>query len=48
MAIDCKARKPSVEFPVLRIVRFSGRALSERIETHVIEAVPVRVYSPTH
>ncbi len=46
MAIDFKARKPSVEFPVLRIVRFSGRALSEGIETHVIEAVPVRVYSP--
>lgn len=46
MAIDFKARKPSVEFPVLRIVRFSGRALSEGIETHVIEAVPVRIYSP--
>ncbi len=46
MAIDFKARKPSVEFPVLRIVRFSGRALSEGIETHVIEAVAVRVYSP--
>lgn len=46
MAIDFKARKPSVEFPVLRIVRFSGRALSEGSETHVIEAVPVRVYSP--
>lgn len=46
MAIDVKARKPSVEFPVLRIVRFSGRSLAEGIETHLIEAVPVRVYSP--
>lgn len=46
MAIDFKARKPSVEFPVLRIVRFSGRSLAEGIEQHVIEAVPVRIYSP--
>jgi Predicted transcriptional regulator len=46
MAIDVKAHKPSVEFPVLRIVRFSGRSLAEGIETHLIEAVPVRIYSP--
>ncbi len=46
MAIDFKARKPLVEFPVLRIVRFSGRSLAEGIETHLIEAVPVRIYSP--
>lgn len=46
MAIDGKARKPSVGFPVLRIVRFSGRSRTEGIETHVIEAVPVRIYSP--
>lgn len=46
MAIDFKARKPSVEFPALRIVRFSGRSLADGIETHLIEAVPVRVYSP--
>lgn len=46
MAIDFKARKPMVEFPVLRIVRFSGRSLAEGIETHLIEAVPVRIYSP--
>jgi predicted transcriptional regulator of viral defense system len=46
MAIDFKARKPSVDFPALRIVRFSGRSLAEGIETHLIEAVPVRIYSP--
>lgn len=46
MAIDVKARKPSVEFPVLRIVRFSGRSLAEGIQTHLIESVPVRIYSP--
>lgn len=46
MTIDFKARKPSVEFPVLRIVRFSGRSLAEGIETHLIEPLPVRIYSP--
>lgn len=46
MAIDFKARKPSVEFPALRIVRFSGRSLADGTETHLIESVPVRIYSP--
>ena len=46
MAIDFKARKPSVQFPALRIVRFSGRSLADGIETHLIEAVPVQIYSP--
>lgn len=46
MAIDFKARKPSVESPVLRMVRFSGRSLAEGIKTHVNESVPVRIYSP--
>jgi len=45
MAIDFKARKPSIESPALRIVRFSGRALMEGIETHVVEGVRVQVYS---
>jgi len=46
MAVDFKARKPSVESPALRVVRFSGRSLSEGIQVHRIEGVPVRVYSP--
>jgi hypothetical protein len=46
MAIDVKARKPSVESPALRIVRFSGRALIEGIETQLTEGVPVRIYCP--
>ena len=46
LAIDFKARKPSVESPALRVVRFSGRSLSEGVQMHRIEGVPVRVYSP--
>ena len=45
IAIDNKARRPSLESPALRVVRFSGKALTEGIGTHTIEGVPVRVYS---
>jgi predicted transcriptional regulator of viral defense system len=46
MAIDFKARRPSIQFPNLRVVRFSGRSLAEGIQVQRIEGVPVRVYSP--
>jgi len=29
----------------MRIVRFSGRALTEGVEAHKVEGVPVRIYS---
>jgi predicted transcriptional regulator of viral defense system len=40
-----KARKPRLDYPRLRVARFSGAALTEGIETHRIEGVDVRVYS---
>lgn len=46
IAIDFKAHKPSIESPALRVLRFSGRALAEGIDTHVIEGVQVRIYCP--
>jgi predicted transcriptional regulator of viral defense system len=46
MAIDVKARKPKVETPHLRVVRFSGKALVYGVEEHQVEGVPVRVTSP--
>lgn len=46
LAIGEKAWLPKVDYPPLRIVRFSGDALSFGIETHEIEGVEVRVYSP--
>ncbi len=46
LAIDRKAWRPTpTEIPV-RIFRFSGDALSQGIEEHLIEGVPVRVYAP--
>lgn len=45
LAIDRRARKPSLRMPKLRIVRFSGEALSAGIERHKFEGVDVPVYS---
>jgi predicted transcriptional regulator of viral defense system len=44
LALPPKAWAPRVKHPQLRLVRFSGRALTEMVEDHVIEGVPVRVY----
>ena len=45
MAVDVKARKPVTDWPPLRIVRFSGTALTFGVETHVIERVHVQITS---
>ncbi len=45
LAIDVKARKPILDYPPLHVVRFSGLALSEGVQTHTIEGVKVRVYN---
>jgi predicted transcriptional regulator of viral defense system len=44
-ALPEKARRPRLDYPRLRVARFSGAALSEGIERHTIEGVEVRVYS---
>jgi predicted transcriptional regulator of viral defense system len=46
LAIANKARKPTADWPPLRIVRFSERALLEDVERRVIENVPVKITSP--
>jgi predicted transcriptional regulator of viral defense system len=46
MAIDVKARAPKEKIIPLRIVRFSGKALTAGVEAHSIEGVTVRVYNP--
>lgn len=46
MAIGPKAWHPRVQHPPLRIVRFSIRALDEGVEEHVLEGVPVAIFSP--
>lgn len=43
LAIPNKARPPKMDYPPLRIVRFSGPALTDGIEDHQIDDVNVRV-----
>ena len=45
MAFDVKAHRPIVAWPPLRVVRFSGQALTEGVEEHIVERVPIKVYS---
>ena len=45
VALAEKARKPRLEYPRLRITRFSGQAFTEGVEAHRLEGVDVRVYS---
>ena len=46
MALDEKARLPTVDYPPLRFVRFSGQALTFGVQQHDVEGVAVQVYSP--
>lgn len=45
LALENKAWHPQVALPV-RIYRFSGEAFTSGVETHQIEGVTVKVYSP--
>jgi predicted transcriptional regulator of viral defense system len=44
LAVDRRARRPALKYPPLRVVRFSGTALTEGVESHEIEGRTVRVY----
>lgn len=46
VALEEKARKPALDYPPLRVVRFSGPAFSEGVETRRIGGVSVRLYKP--
>jgi predicted transcriptional regulator of viral defense system len=44
MALDRRAWRPTLGYPPLRIVRFTGAALTQGIESHAIEGRTVKVY----
>lgn len=46
VAIDSKARKPKIEYPPIRIVRFGERALSLGVQTYTIDGVPAPIFNP--
>src|SRR5205807_1869515 len=41
-----KARQPHLDYPPVRVFRFSGAAFSEGIETHIVDGVGIKIYSP--
>lgn len=45
IAIPNKAHPPRMEYPQLRITRFSGAGLTQGIEQHMIDGITVRVTS---
>jgi predicted transcriptional regulator of viral defense system len=46
LALPRTARHPTLKFPPLRVFRFSRQAFEAGIETHTIDGLPVRIYSP--
>ncbi|MGC9971603.1 MAG: AbiEi antitoxin N-terminal domain-containing protein [Bryobacteraceae bacterium] len=44
IAVGVKAHRPTIGWPAVHVVRFSGAALTDGVENHKIEGVPVRVY----
>ena len=45
LAIPNKAHAPKLDYPPLRIVRFSGSSLTAGIESHNVDSTLIRVYS---
>lgn len=45
LALPEKARRPRLDYPRVRIARFTGGALTEGIEEHRVEGVTLRAYS---
>lgn len=39
-----RCRTPRLEHPPLRVFWFTGKAFTERVETHEVDGVPVRIY----
>ncbi|MDZ4779913.1 MAG: type IV toxin-antitoxin system AbiEi family antitoxin domain-containing protein [Planctomycetia bacterium] len=46
LALTRSARKPVILYPPVRVFRFSKQAFAAGIETHSIDGVTVRIYSP--
>jgi predicted transcriptional regulator of viral defense system len=46
VAIGEKDRKPQLDYPPARFVRFGERALKSGVQTHIIDSVPVRIFGP--
>jgi predicted transcriptional regulator of viral defense system len=46
VALERGTRKPRLDYPPTRFFWFSGPAFTDGIETHALDAAPVRIYDP--
>ena len=46
LGIGARDWRPKIDRPRIQIVRFGPKVFDKGIETHIIERVPVRIYSP--
>ena len=46
IALPPRAHHPRLDYPLVRVIRLSGKALTEGVEMHTIGGIPVRVYTP--
>jgi predicted transcriptional regulator of viral defense system len=46
VAIDRFTRPPRVDYPPVRVFKFSGEAFTEGVETHRIDGFQVKIYNP--
>ena len=46
VALHGRTARPRLDYPPLRVFRFSGPAWTEGVETHQIDDVSVRIYGP--
>jgi predicted transcriptional regulator of viral defense system len=46
IAIDRTGWRPKVEYPPIRFVRFSSRALKEGVKRHPIDGIDVPIFEP--
>ena len=46
LAVGRNAGVPRLEFPHIRLMRFSGEAFTTGVEEHCIEGMPVKIFSP--
>ena len=46
VAIDRFTRSPRVDYPPVRVFKFSGEAFTEGVEIHRIDGFQVKIYSP--
>lgn len=46
IAIERDSWPPQIDYPPVRVFKFTGKTFTEGIETPTVDGVPVRVYSP--